>query len=955
MSDVGVRIRSNADSEESLQFTASCSAVHNAQPLLAVAGLDQTLRLMRFDADAESAAPFSIAATLPLPDTVTAVAWRDDLLLAALYNGVVCAFRVAGTQLSAGTRRRAPIKLDDADRIVSTIGRVTHPLLFDVPVPPPTPGVFMRSSRVAAVGLHPSTPQRFLTLENCSLHVWDLLASSASPPHKLTGHATAVLPQPLLCGAAPALCAQWSPHCADVVLVGGRARTLSLLDLRQRRAEAWRATPAHDGAVVCLRASPLIPHWVASGGSDGYVRIWDLRAVAQPIVELGAHEGSVESVDWSPCYANVLASGGRDRLHQVWSLQSATPIPAASKLWNIDDSVATGDGGGAGSSAVPSSSSAAAAAASSSSLSSSKKSAAGARPWTETNVLAKASLFGNDKFHEPLLQVAFFGGALALRGASIGVASSGELQAVEFENERLFSHVGSRYEEDADGHDVERLLLQRKLDTAFTRAFGNGRRTAREADLAARRGAVSEALRLRHEALAALQLCYQCAAPESDPLRFRRHQSGAGADENTGAAAAGVFSPLIEIDNLSRQAIQQARRRFIDELNQYAYFLPPNVPRYSEVADATTLSRVAILRLVLEVRIFAALGNAEALLEREADVLDALERDLTAVPRAALSAIITCVMKHQSLSTAIAMCQRLEAPLTKDKRPRKAYAALVHTVLKPTVYDETKESKAAAAAAAAAASAAAAAATGGAPAPSGKAEVVDGEMESDDASEMPDDGDAQDPLAAKRAADRKKKRQLDKFVRELLTEAEADTQLKFMKRFSKRIETDDPDALAFAVANKPRIVLSATANDQILELALRARRFDVLYPHTFVLMAVIEGYPYHSQLAHFVFESFDELDRFIERAVGAANEDRCALLCDMLCQLAVIIESSSAMPKPLFDKCVGGLSRGATVLAQSHPDPAHVGAALERMRASNKKKRAPAVAEAVKALESFSS
>jgi len=358
-----------------------------------------------------------------------------------------------------------------------------------------------------------------------------------------------------------------------------------------------------------------------------------------------------------------------------------------------------------------------------------------------------------------------------------------------------------------------------------------------------------------------------------------------------------------------------------------------------------------MLRLVLELRIFAALGNTDALLEREADVLDALERDVTAVPRNALSAILTCVSRHRSLSTAIAMCQRLEAPLTKDKRPRKLYAALVHTVLKPTVYDDTKTTTTTTTTTATTTSTTSTTTTA-APA---AAVVADGDMESDDASEAPDDLDT-DPAAAQRAAERKKKRQLDKFVRDLLTESEADTQLKFIKRFAKRIETDDPDALAFALANKPRVVLSAKVNDQFVELALRARRFDVLYVHALDLMAVVDGYPYNSQLAHFLYDSFDELDRFIERALGASNDDRCALLCDMLSQMACVIESARAMPKPLFDKCSGGLTRGTEALTQAYPDVAHVKAALERIQAGKRssKSSVPAlVSAAVKALESF--
>lgn len=84
------------------------------------------------------------------------------------------------------------------------------------------------------VSQHTSRPERFLTLENTHLHIWDLTGESDG------NVATAALPNPLSVGGechfssfftvfdavssvvATALTASWSPHSADVVLCGGQ-------------------------------------------------------------------------------------------------------------------------------------------------------------------------------------------------------------------------------------------------------------------------------------------------------------------------------------------------------------------------------------------------------------------------------------------------------------------------------------------------------------------------------------------------------------------------------------------------------------------------------------------------------------------------------------------------------------------------------------------------------------
>ena len=109
----------------------------------------------------------------------------------------------------------------------------------------------MRSSRITVVRLNPLLNERFLTVENANVHVWDIgeehtissTAASTSANFATESQSTMHI------GVAPLQCADWSPHNQDVFICGGRERVLTLFDMRQRRPEAWRASPAHDGTV----------------------------------------------------------------------------------------------------------------------------------------------------------------------------------------------------------------------------------------------------------------------------------------------------------------------------------------------------------------------------------------------------------------------------------------------------------------------------------------------------------------------------------------------------------------------------------------------------------------------------------------------------------------------------------------------------------------------------------
>ena len=59
------------------------------------------------------------------------------------------------------------------------------------------------------------------------------------------------------------------------------------------------------------------PRYLASGGSDNLIRIWDLATAAE-VGRLVGHEGSVATLD---CDQDVLVSGGYDATVRIWSIK----------------------------------------------------------------------------------------------------------------------------------------------------------------------------------------------------------------------------------------------------------------------------------------------------------------------------------------------------------------------------------------------------------------------------------------------------------------------------------------------------------------------------------------------------------------------------------------------------------------------------------------------------------
>ena len=72
-----------------------------------------------------------------------------------------------------------------------------------------------------------------------------------------------------------------------------------------------------------LAASPHDSHLLATFASDSkIIRILDVRQPGTALLELRGHSGSLNTIEWSPDRRGFLASGGDDSLVLVWDLMN---------------------------------------------------------------------------------------------------------------------------------------------------------------------------------------------------------------------------------------------------------------------------------------------------------------------------------------------------------------------------------------------------------------------------------------------------------------------------------------------------------------------------------------------------------------------------------------------------------------------------------------------------------
>ncbi|KAJ2428517.1 hypothetical protein GGF41_001352 [Coemansia sp. RSA 2531] len=293
------------------RFTTSL-AMSEDQPLLAVgSGSHETNMFFVQSLDDQLDVKASFASKFP----IYALALHGNLLLAGTDRSTSVLYRVDRARLLGYTD--ADAGAEDGP-LVRCVGTFKSKAARSVDVA--APGSHAPTRRVSCVDF---AGDAFLACVGGVVSVWDAARNQQQQPQPLRVERVS---------AQPLTRAVWSPHGgATLVAASGVDGGAAIVDLRRRgRAVAWRAATAAGANDAAW--SPLVPHWLATAGEDGAVRVWDLRyATTTPAMTVrhATSAGVPRRVAWSPTHVDLISVGTSDRAWRLHSLRDAlSPVVA---------------------------------------------------------------------------------------------------------------------------------------------------------------------------------------------------------------------------------------------------------------------------------------------------------------------------------------------------------------------------------------------------------------------------------------------------------------------------------------------------------------------------------------------------------------------------------------------------------------------------------------------------
>ena len=115
----------------------------------------------------------------------------------------------------------------------------------------------------------------------------------------------------------------WSPNEENVLASCSVDKSIRIWDCRAAPNQACKLTVpnSHESDVNVIDWNANEP-FIASGGDDGYLKIWDLRQLekGQPVAAFKHHAAPVTSVEWHHADPTVIATSGADDQIALWDL-----------------------------------------------------------------------------------------------------------------------------------------------------------------------------------------------------------------------------------------------------------------------------------------------------------------------------------------------------------------------------------------------------------------------------------------------------------------------------------------------------------------------------------------------------------------------------------------------------------------------------------------------------------
>ncbi|KAJ3086309.1 hypothetical protein HK102_013306 [Quaeritorhiza haematococci] len=666
--------------------------------------------------------PLKLRSAFSAPHPIYAMDLSCDKLITAGPQGVVQLFQVDMNEIGQKGKGLAHI-------MECPIGESS---LEWLPISPP--GTMVGTVRIqhvqfAPTGIPPNPlaglphgvqPRAFLAAQGKRIYLWDLEAAKAFADE---GIASDVLTKVV-----------WSPHPVHGSLIAASSvdRRIYVIDTRviakaqanpssttNRNGVVWRVDDAHAGGVNTVQFNPFVPYWLASGGEDGSVKIWDLRFLKYPAARIDGHFGSVTSLAWSNTHADILCTGSADRSWRAWHLNpylSVARDPSPNAFVNCPGSAGSGGfhhtlGSGIGGSSQFSS------AMMTTMMGEGRKYGGGGGGFSSSGYGGGLGIVGESVTGADLIgecKMGYSAPIVAVMASPThadtfySLSMVGELMSHTLRTELMQQLAPHRYEGAAHPaeHDIENAVYIRDLSSAYQGVVALSKKARKDGRMVAGNEADMIDLCTARAAIEATSwsippLPSSVAAPPSSSSTGGSGGSGgsgAGGSSSSSSAMLGTGGGVVGGAGESsgfRVGGKEMVDRFRQDLEAFGYFLPPRFAEFPQWYNAVPAKlRLDFEMVVLRYNILAdvAKGAWENIVKAEKMICKGLETDPTFLDAETTRLLIETVLPHdylQALQIGLRLAEVIEdTPAAVSQQLRFSdWWETMHLLLFPTTFD----------------------------------------------------------------------------------------------------------------------------------------------------------------------------------------------------------------------------------------------------------------------------